>query len=111
VKALVLTTAGTVMVDAPATVGLVETSATDGLLLVIVTLVEAVGVCERYAYVETSRAAPVVMDDVWMLIGGAVTVAVICCADAGVAVLKPEGVEMLMLLVPLLTGWKFTDFR
>ena len=44
----------------------------------------------------------------WVIIGGAVTVAVICCAEPGVA--KPAGVETLMLVVPEVRGWKLTDF-
>jgi hypothetical protein len=46
------------------------------------------------------------MLDVWTEMGGAVTVAVICCVAAGVGVLNPDGVPIEIFVAPAATGWK-----
>ena len=57
-------------------------------------------------YVDICKLTPVVTLVVCTLTGGAETVAVICCVAAEEGVLKPAGVEIEIVVVPAVTGWK-----
>ena len=88
----------------PVTVSLFEMIAAPPLVTVTVT--GFCGVTGRQMFVVTSRFTPVVTLPM-LIIGAAVTVAVICVYCDGV--LKPAGVPTVRLVIPAATGWKVVE--
>ena len=100
----VLTVLGNVYWAAPASDELPEMTATDGVLLVSVTVTGAGGACPRLTELETCIMFPDVIR-VAALIGGAVTVATMVRLEAGVGVENPVGVPTVRFEVPGPAGW------
>ena len=93
------------MTPEPVRLGDVEMTATPGLLLVMLTLTGAGGVCDRAVEAFVCMLTPAVMFAA-AEIGGALIVAVICWVCGLLDALNPAGCVMVRFVEPALTGWK-----
>src|SRR4051794_15186734 len=88
---------------APATVGSLETVATEGALLVMVTDTALAGVSPKVTWLKASRSLPIVIT-VLVANPGKPTEAVML--ESVVGVLNPAGAPTTRLVLPSATAWK-----